>query len=382
MAFDAYLLVFYVLLALGVSFVCSIAEAVLLSITPSYVEDLASRSPRRGALVKRLKQEQIDHSLAAILSLNTIAHTVGAIGAGAQATVVFGSAWFGVFSVVMTLLILFLSEIVPKTIGAVYWANLVMPVAYFMRMLIVGLFPVVWLCEKLTKTISRGKRVHVFSRDEFIAMARLGRQTGELEANEALIIRNLLRFSSLRVVDVMTPRIVITAFAEDMKVSEAVEAVKGVSFSRLPIYRGDMDNVTGFVLRDDVLLAAGRDGDGEKLSNLKREIGTFLETTSLSRALEILLKERQHIAIVVNEYGGTCGVVTLEDLIETLVGIEIVDELDTVEDMRELARKKWSERARALGISGVFEQAGAESEMLAEQRAVSTEDKTGARTNS
>ena len=344
------LLVIYVVLALFFSFLCSVAEAVLLSITPSYIEELKEKQPKRAALLKRLKQDNVDRSLAAILTLNTIAHTVGAIGAGAQATVVFGSAWFGLFSAVMTLMILFLSEILPKTIGAVYWSKLVGPTAFFVNSLIVVLYPIVWLSERLTQFISHGKNVHIFSRDEFIAMARVGHQTGQILDNEARMIRNLFRFGSMAVTDIMTPRTVVSALPEDMTVTNGLEYIEKKPFSRLPVYETDIDDICGFVLRDDVLSkkAAGQ-GDGS-LRLLKRNILVVPESVSLTSLLGNYLKERQHVAVVVDEYGGTTGLVTLEDLVETLMGMEITDETDAVVDMRALARKQWEERTKAMGI--------------------------------
>lgn len=211
---DTLLLITYVLLAIGFSFLCSVAEAVLLSITPSYIEGQKEKRPKNAARLKRLKQDNVDQSLAAILTLNTIAHTAGAIGAGAKATVVFGSAWFGLFSAVMTLAILFFSEIIPKTIGAIYWSILVVPTVLFVQGLIVILYPIVWISEKLTKLISRGKAIHNFSRDEFIAMARLGNDSGHIHDNETRIIRNLFRYGSVKAMDVMTPRSVVFALAE------------------------------------------------------------------------------------------------------------------------------------------------------------------------
>ncbi len=355
---DTLLLIAYVLLALGVSFICSIAEAVLLSITPSYIEGLKNKRPGRAALLKRLKHDKLDQALAAILTLNTIAHTVGAIGAGAKATVVFGSTWFGLFSAVMTLLILFLSEIVPKTIGAIYWSKLAGPISLFLNMLIVGLYPIVVISERLTKMIAHGREMHVFSREEFIAMARLGENTGHIEKKESKIIRNLFRFESINIVDIMTPRTVISALPEDMSIDEALKYVAKSPFSRLPIYKTGMDDITGFVLKDDVLIYNANERGSEKLKSLGREIRTVPETISLSTLLEDLLKNRQHIVIVVDEYGGTKGLVTLEDVIETLMGMEIMDETDTVEDMRVLARKKWIERAKALGIEVETEENG------------------------
>jgi CBS domain containing-hemolysin-like protein len=347
---DVVLLVIFVLLALGVSFLCSIAEAVLLSITPSYIEGLKEKRPKRADLLKRLKQDNVDRSLAAILTLNTIAHTVGAIGAGAKATVVFGSAWFGFFSAVMTLMILFLSEIVPKTVGAVYWKRFVGPTSLFVSTLIVVLYPIVWISEKMTKFISRGKDTHIFSRDEFIAMASAGVRAGQIRSKESKIIKNLLRFDSLKVSDIMTPRTVISALDEDVKIIDSLKQVSQNPFSRLPVFRGNMNDITGFVLKDDVLTLYAQKRGGDSLKTLKREILSIPKSVSLTSLFERFLKDRKHIAIVVNEYGGTDGLVTLEDLIETLMGMEIMDETDDVEDMRALARKQWEERAKSMGL--------------------------------
>lgn len=350
MSADALLLITYVLLALFFSFLCSVAEAVLLSITPSYIEEQKEKNPKRAALLKRLKQDNIDRSLAAILTLNTIAHTVGAIGAGAKATVVFGSAWFGIFSAVMTLMVLFLSEILPKTIGALYWSKLTGPVAFFVQSLIVILYPIVWISEQMTKIISHGKTVHIFSRDEFIAMSRVGEQTGQIYKNEASIIRNLFLFGSMNVTDIMTPRTVISALPEDITVMESSEYMAKTPFSRLPVYEENIDHVSGFVLRDEMLLTKSQGHGGEMLKSLKHTIMIVPESVSLTSLLETFLKDRQHIAVVVDEYGGTSGLVTLEDLVETLIGREIMDEMDTIADMQALARKKWGDRLKAHGI--------------------------------
>ncbi|MEE4135759.1 MAG: hemolysin family protein [Desulforhopalus sp.] len=344
------LLVFYVFLALFFSFLCSVAEAVLLSLTPSYIEDQKSKNPKLAELLISLKLENVDRSLAAILTLNTFAHTIGAIGAGAQASFVFGSAWFGVFSAVMTLMILFLSEIVPKTLGAIYWAKLVRPTAFFVNALVWLLYPIVWVSERLTQFISRGKNVHIFSRDEFIAMASLGVQTGQIHSKESKVIHNLLRFESLKVADIMTPRTVISALPEEMALADSITQVSQISFSRIPLYGSNIDEITGFILKNDVLISATHNRGDEKLLALKREIIAVPMSISLTALLDLFLKKRQHIALVVNEYGGTAGLVTLEDMIETLMGMEIMDETDTVEDMRVLARKQWMNRAKAMGI--------------------------------
>jgi len=347
---DAMLLIAYVLLALGFSFLCSVAEAVLLSITPSYIEMQKEKRPKRAALLKRLKQDNVDRSLAAILTLNTIAHTVGAILAGAKATVVFGSTWFGLFSAVMTLMILFLSEIVPKTIGVVYWSKLAGPTALFVQSLIVILYPIVRISETLTKFISRGKSLHIFSRAEFIAMAQVGEQSGQIKFNEARMIRNLFLFGSLKAEDVMTPRTVVSALSEDITVMDASEYMAKTPFSRLPIYKKSIDQITGFVLRADILLRQAQNQGDEKLECSKREISFVPESASLTALLETVLNDRRHIAVVVDEHGGTAGLVTLEDLVETLMGMEIIDEKDTAVDMRALARKKWEERAKAFDM--------------------------------
>jgi CBS domain containing-hemolysin-like protein len=361
MSTDGLLLIIYVLLALVFSFLCSVAESVLLSITPSYIEGQKERRPKHAALLKRLRQDNVDRSLAAILTLNTIAHTVGAIGAGAKATVVFGSAWFGLFSAVITLLILFLSEILPKTLGAIYWSKLVGPISYFVNILIVALYPIVWISERLTKLISHGKDIHIFSRDEFIAMAQVGVETGHIRDKESRIIRNIFHFDSLRVNDIMTPRAVIFALPENMKINDSLKQVTQTPFSRLPIYTTYIDDITGFVLKKDVLANAAQKRGDEKLKALKREIPVVPESVSLTALLERFLKDRQHIAIVVNEYGGTDGLVTLEDLIETLMGMEIMDETDDVKDMRDLARQQWKERAKTMGLDAdIFDQGKAE----------------------
>ena len=346
---DVVLLTTYILLALVFSFLCSVAEAVLLSITPSYIAGLQDKNSKLAALLKQLKQDNVDQSLAAILTLNTVAHTVGAIGSGSKATVVFGSAWFGLFSAVMTLMILFLSEIIPKTIGAVYWRTLAGLTARFVRTLIWVLYPLIWLSEALTRLIARGKAVHVFSREEFVAMAGIGESAGKIDPRESRIIRNLFRLSSLTVSDIMTPRTVISSLPQDITVSEALDAKPSVTFSRLPLYEKDLDHVTGFILRDDLLHSKALDGDDFKLQTLRRDIKTVSDTMPLSDLLEFLLDQRQQIALVIDEYGGTNGLVTIEDVVETLLGMEIVDEMDRVEDMRALARRQWEKRANALG---------------------------------
>lgn len=347
---DAFLLLLYVLLALMFSFLCSVAEATLLSITPSYIAGLRETQPKKAEMLKQLKEDKIDQSLAAILTVNTIAHTVGAIGAGSKATAVFGSAWFGAFSAVMTLLILFLSEIVPKTLGAVYWRQLAGVTATFVNLLIKSMYPLIVVSEKLTQMISGGKKLHDFSRDEFVAMANIGEEQGQINERESKIIRNLFLFKSVEASTVMTPRIVVAALQKDTKVSDALSTPEKTPFSRLPIYGDNLDAVTGFVLREDLLVAQNQGKGDLPVSTFQREIVAVLSSTLLSRLLETLLEQRQHIALVVGEYGETKGLVTLEDVVETLLGIEILDEGDKVADMQQMARQLWAKRAERMGI--------------------------------
>ena len=347
---DIILMIGFALVALVFSFLCSVAEAVLLSITPSYIEGLRKRHVKLAKMLKRLRQDKIDQSLAAILTLNTIAHTVGAIAAGAKAAVVFGSEWIGLFSALLTLMILYFSEIIPKTIGAVYWPALARVTAFYIRGAVYALFPFIWIAEWLTKLIGGGKGVHVFSREEFVAMAGIGEKTGHIEERESRIIRNLFRFGSLTATDIMTPRTVLSVLPKDMLVTKAWDTIIHSPFSRLPIYGRDIDDITGFVLKDEILRLKSEGQGNVKIETLQRNITCVAETMSLSNLLEFLLENRQHIALVVDEYGGTQGLVTIEDVVETLLGMEIMDEMDTVENMRSLARQQWQKRAKALGI--------------------------------
>lgn len=349
-ALSVVLLIFFVLLAIGVSFVCSLAESVLLSMTPSFIADVEESNPKKASMLRGLKIDNIDQSLAAILTLNTVAHTLGSIGAGAQATIVFGSAWFGLFSAIMTLAILFLSEIIPKTLGTVYWRQLSGMVAYFVRGIIMLLYPLIWISERLTKLLVRGKKTQTFSRREFAALASIGEESGQIDPLESRIIRNLLAFGAIKVEDIMTPRSVMLAFEQTKTVAEVLADRPKLTFSRLPIYDGDLDNITGFVLKTDMLLAKVNHAMHKPLIQFQREITFVFSKMKLFDLLELMLKNRLHIAITVGEYGEVKGVVTLEDVFETLLGLEIVDEIDRVEDMQALARQMMDRRVERLGM--------------------------------
>ncbi|MCU7844570.1 MAG: hemolysin family protein [Candidatus Thiodiazotropha sp. (ex Monitilora ramsayi)] len=343
------LLLVYISIALGFSFLCSIAEAVILSVTHPYISVLEQEGNGAAKLLKRLKQN-INDPLAAILTLNTTAHTIGAAGAGAQATVVFGDAYLGVVSAVLTLMILIFSEIIPKTIGAVYWRQLAPSTAYLLKFLIWILYPFIKMSAVLTQLLSRGHQHGQFRRDEFTAMAQAGVEEGKLLERESLILNNLFLLREARVSDVMTPRLVVFSLDEALSVADYFNMHGDSRFSRIPIYDGQRDHVTGFVLRSDLLLAHARGNSDKPLSIYRRHLAALPDTSSLQNAFEMLLEERSHIILIVDEYGGMEGILTLEDVLETLIGIEIVDEMDKVEDMRKLARRLWRKRAAEMGL--------------------------------
>ncbi len=339
----------YASLALVFSFLCSVAEAVLLSVSPSYIVHLEQQGSKSAGRLKKVKTD-IDRSLAAILTLNTVAHTVGAGGAGAEAAAYFGDRYVGIAMAVLTLLILFLSEIVPKTLGAVYWRSLSGATAWFIQILTWVLYPFIWVSERLTRLITRGKQVHVFNREEFAAMAEIGAAGGYLDDSESRILRNLFRFPELRVEDIMTPRIVVFALPQDLTVSAALERHPEIPFSRIPIYGESRDDIAGFVLKTDLLIAQLQ-GRGEvPLKEMKRDLGIVTEGASVEHVADELLGKRVHLLAVFDEHGGLAGVVSLEDVVETLIGIEIVDEADKIDDLRRLAREKWHERMERLGL--------------------------------
>lgn len=343
------LLIFYISLALGVSFLCSIMEAVLLSVTPSFIAQTEKEGGSTGRNLRKFK-DNVDKPLAAILSLNTIAHTVGAAGAGAQAAFLFGSNYVGVISAVLTFLILVVSEIIPKTVGAVYWRGLVPVIVRILTPTILFMWPLVKLSEGITKLITHGRGKLLIHRDEFIALAELSAKEGLFHEDESRILKNLFRLRQVLTRDIMTPRTVVHAFPETMSVNEALVADPGFHFSRIPVYGKDKDDTTGFVLKSDILMSAVKNKDNVPLSELKRSIHIVIESLPLRDLFEQFMDKHAHIALVVDEYGSSVGIVTMEDLIETILGLEIVDEADNVQDMRELARRQWFKRAKNLGI--------------------------------
>ncbi|MBN2490070.1 MAG: HlyC/CorC family transporter [Planctomycetes bacterium] len=345
------LLVLYLALALVVSFCCSLLEATILSATPAHIELLAQAGRRSGRLLRRLKG-RIDRPIIAILTLNTVAHTVGAAGVGAQVQVLYGNQWVALGSALLTLAILVFTEVIPKTLGATYWKALAPSSAHLTASMIVVLWPLVWLLERISRLLSKGGHLKTVTREEMIVHAEMGKDAGVLRRGESRVIKNLMRLRDIQVHDIMTPRKVVQAYPCDMTVGEVMKQASPLPFSRIPVYGRDVDDVVGIVFRHRVLEASARGRTDLRLDELKVPIRAIPETASVASALDEFIRRQQHLMLVVDEYGGTEGIVTLEDAIETLLGVEIVDELDSVEDMRKLALDLWERRkARYAGLS-------------------------------
>lgn len=345
------LLVFYLLLALIVSFLCSILEAVILSVTPSYIESLRQKGNKLGDNLKKLK-ENVDKPLAAILTLNTIAHTIGAAGVGAQASVVFGdnSLVLGIVSAVMTLLILILSEIIPKSLGANYWRSLAPFTARTLNFLLFSLGIFVRLSQFITNMIAKDKKEASISRAEISAMADIGQKEGIFEEGESRALKNLIKFKQVKVEEIMTPRTVMITASEDTTIGEIFNDEHYLRFTRIPIYKDHIDQVTGFIHKHDLLFKMAQDQPDLPLKEIRRDIQAVTEKMPVHSLYEKLVESRSHIALALDEYGGVAGIVTMEDVLETLLGIEIMDEFDTTQDMRAYAKQKWANRAKELDI--------------------------------
>ncbi|RAV29178.1 CNNM domain-containing protein [Sinomicrobium soli] len=348
------LLIIYGLGALLLSFVCSVLEAVLLSVSPTYINLKKQEKKSFAYRLEELKSD-IDKPLITILTLNTIAHTVGAILVGVQAEKIYGSGnnAVGIVSAVMTALILILSEIIPKTIGATYWKQLTGITTGMLRVMIFPLHytGMLWLLRLTTRLIG-GSQSHgsVFSREDFTAMADIAEQEGVFDQGESKLIKNLLQFGEIHAKDIMTPRVVIKTASEDLTIEEFFKSNPKLRFSRIPVYKGNPDNVTGFILKDEVMEEI-IDGNGDhRLSDIRRNIRVIQRGMPMPDLFESFIVQKEHIALVVDEYGAVSGVVTMEDVIETLLGLEIVDESDSVEDLQVLARRNWQLRAKRLGI--------------------------------
>lgn len=351
------LLIVYALLSIFFSFLCSILEAALLSFTPTYLRMKVQEGKKYATTLTNFKKD-IDKPLIAILTINTIAHTVGAILVGVEAEKLpykvefMGMNIVGVVSAIMTMLILIVSEIIPKTIGATYWKKLGPFSATFLNVII---FPlkytgILWLLLFVTKIVGKSAHVSTMSREEFIAITDAAEEEGVFEENETTVIKNLLVFKSVQAKDVMTPFPVVTLENESMSLQKFHNSNKNLRFSRIPVYKDKSHNITGFVLRDDILEEIVEERGNKMLSDIKRDIFMVSGDKPIPDLFETFIKQRVHIAAVVDDFGNTIGVVTMEDIIETLLGLEIMDESDNVEDMQLQARKNWEKRAKRMGI--------------------------------
>ncbi len=366
------LLIFYLLLALCVSFVCSVLEAVLLSTPVSYIEVIKSQVKlavsknglthhlhrrMKSALIFLKAKNGIDRSLSSILSLNTVAHTVGAAGVGAQSAKVFGNAYVGMTSFILTFVILVFSEIFPKSLGTRYWRSLCLPSGHVIRVLVWICYPLVILSEGISWLVTRGKRDPGVSREEVSALVNIGSKEGIFTQEELRGLRSMLDLRNLRVRDIMTPRMVAVTACEEMTLGAFYRGKNYLKYSRIPVYEEENpDHITGFVLLKHVFEQLAADRFDLKLKSIKRPIFIAVESQKLlslwNRMQQIPesgteeesrqgRKKREQIAMVVDEYGSFVGIVTVEDMVETMLGMEIVDEKDTITDMQQYARQKW-----------------------------------------
>ena len=351
------LLVIYAILSIFFSFLCSILEAALLSFTPTFLKLKDQEGKGYARQLTALKKD-IDQPLIAILTLNTIAHTVGAILVGVQAeklpykVEVLGVNMVGIVSALMTLLILVVSEIIPKTIGATYWKKLGSFTAFSLKLII---FPlkytgILWLLMLTTRLIGKSAHVTAMSREEFMAITDAAEQEGVFEENESAVIKNLLIFKSVQAKDVMTPFPVVVLEDQETTLQQFYDEHKNLRFSRIPIFKDKSHNITGFVLKDDILEEIVEERGSKILADIRRDIFIVSAEKPIPELFEVFIKQRGHIALVVDDFGNTIGIVTMEDIIETLLGLEIMDESDTIPDMQLQARRNWERRAMRMGI--------------------------------
>jgi CBS domain containing-hemolysin-like protein len=338
-----FLLFFYLFIALFISFLCSIMESVLLSTSNSYLTVVKEKGEDWAAKFIELRNN-IDKPLSAILSLNTVAHTVGAAGVGAQAIIVFGDAYFGLVSAILTLLILVFTEIIPKTVGAKYYRGLSKFSYYVISVMIVITYPLVLMSAFISKLFSGKEKEKSTSREEVSALATIGANEGIFNEKENKIIQNIIRLKDIKVTDVLTPRVVLALADENLSLEDFLQNKEYLKFSRIPVFSGRTDNVTGYVFSKEVYQNIAEKKQTKILKDIKRRIVVISDDEVLFNVWELLLEEKEHIALVMDEYGNIDGIITLEDIIETLIGLEIIDEKDTITDMQEFARNRWKQR--------------------------------------
>jgi len=339
------LLLVFLFGAMGISFMCSILESVLMSTPISFITMKEEEGYKPATLFKKYKNDP-DRALAAILSLNTIANTIGAAGVGRQSSIVFGNEWFGVVSAVTTLLILIFSEIIPKTIGTSNWRKLMGVTARMISFLIFILYPLVALVQMLTKLISSKEDEASVSREEVSAMANVGEEEGVIDEDENKIIQNVFKLDDIKAFDVMTPRIVASIASESMSLKDFYQDERYDHFSRIPVYGDSPESITGYVLRSDALEDLAEDKFDLQLKDIRRNVTFFDEESSLSSIWEGMLKRKEQIGVIIDEYGAFQGIITLEDIIETIFGLEIIDENDEYTDMQQYARDRWAQRQK------------------------------------
>ncbi|MCF8227527.1 MAG: CNNM domain-containing protein [Bacteroidales bacterium] len=339
----------YLLLAIVISFLCSVLEAVILSVTPSYISIRLQAGKNYARELKRFK-DNIDKPLAGILTLNTFAHTIGAAGVGAQAQVIWGNEYLSLTSAILTLIILIFSEIIPKTIGATHWKSLVPFSVYAIKTILLILYPFVVLSQYITRFFKKDGERSVLSRYEVSAMAEMGAKQGVFKSGESRIIQNIAKFDKLETRDIMTPRTVIFAASETEKTGKFYKEHPNIRFSRIPLYKESIDDLSSYILKDELLIEIINKNQHKPLSNIKRELPVVYEGMPIPELFNVLMGKNEHIAAVVDEYGVTAGIVTMEDVIETILGMEILDELDNIADLQKAARMRWMQRARRMGI--------------------------------
>jgi len=344
------LLILYFLLTVLTSFTCSLLEASFLSITPSFIAGKINENKAYAKAIKKFK-DKIDTPLAAILTINTIANTIGAIGVGVQAQAVWGNEYLSIISGILTLTILIFSEIVPKTIGALHWKKIAPYVPMMLNIMIYSpFFPIIFLAKFVTSALRKDKSLTTLSRTEFHAMAKIGIKEGLFKEEESKILSNLMIFNNIVVESIMTPRTVVLAAPEETTIKDFFEMHEKIRFSRIPIYKDDIDNITGYILKDDLMQNMIEQNTDSPLSSIARNIMVVNERIPIIRLFYRLIGQKEHIAMIVGEYGEMVGIVTMEDIIETLLGTEIMDEFDNIEDMQEQAKKNWEKRAKKLGL--------------------------------
>lgn len=340
------LLILFLLGAMLISFLCSVLESVLMSTPLSYITMREDEGYKPAALFRRYKQDNA-RAIASILSLNTIANTVGAAGVGHQVEAAFGNEWFALVSAVTTVLILVFSEIIPKTLGTTQWRHLMGFTAYTIRVLIVILYPVAVAVQWFTRLIApKDEEETAVSREEVAAMADMGEDEGVIDEDENKIIQNVIKLGDIKAYDVMTPRVVAATAKESMTLRDFYREEEYSHFSRIPVYAEEEDFITGYVLRSEALEELAEDHFSKTLGDIKRTIPLFNEEMSVADIWDSLLRHKEQIAGIIDEFGSFQGIITLEDIIETIFGLEIIDESDEVADMQQFARERWQQRQR------------------------------------